>query len=65
VIVPSRLRDLREKRGLTRGEVAIALDTPEATIYRWEMAEYAICDERKARLAKLLKVTPSGLRGRD
>jgi transcriptional regulator with XRE-family HTH domain len=65
VVVPNRLRELREERGLTRREIARRLDVAESTVERWESAKRRIPDERKLELAEMLRVSPSELMGWD
>jgi transcriptional regulator with XRE-family HTH domain len=63
VPVPNRLRELRDARGLTRRELAIALDVTEQTVFRWETERQAIPDERKLDLARYFEVSIASLMG--
>jgi transcriptional regulator with XRE-family HTH domain len=57
VVVPNRLRQLRDARGLTRRQMAIEFDVTETSWFRWETARQAIPDERKEQLARYFGVS--------
>lgn len=57
VPVPNRLRELRERAGLSRAELAEQVGVAEGTIVRWELRTYGIPDHRKAVLARVLDTT--------
>ncbi len=63
--VPNRLREHRERLGLTRRELSVRLGVTESTIERWETSKTGIPDERKLELAKVLDEKPSQLMGWD
>jgi ribosome-binding protein aMBF1 (putative translation factor) len=56
-------REICERLGLTRRQLAIKLDVTESTIERWETSKTGIPDERKLELAQVLDVKPSQLVG--
>lgn len=53
------LRAARERRGLSRRAVALALDTTETTVYRWETAAHGLAVRDLVRLARVLGVEPA------
>jgi transcriptional regulator with XRE-family HTH domain len=56
-----RLRQAREARGLTRGEVAEQLDISERTLARWERGDFEPSLSTLSRLAELYDVPQARL----
>jgi transcriptional regulator with XRE-family HTH domain len=54
--MPNQIRELRERAGLTQGELAKLADTTEGVISRWERAERPLTPESIEVLSRIFKV---------
>lgn len=61
----NRIKELRERKGLRRVDVAAHCRVTEATVARWELSKTAIPDSRKFALAGLFEVSLPHLMGWD
>lgn len=57
----TRIRDVRQQRGLTLADVAHKLDTTPATISRWEREPHRVTVPILQNLARVLDVNPTDL----
>lgn len=55
------IRNIRQKRGMSQTDLALAMDTNKTVISRWETGERVIKLDSLLRLADVLEVSPSGL----
>jgi putative transcriptional regulator len=63
VLVP-RIKELREKKGLSQRRLAIALDMTENTVANWENGRTGLeWFERVAKLCEVLECSPNELFG--
>ena len=60
-----KIRELREQRGLTRAQVAEALDVTETAVYKWETAKAYPSADKLPLLAEALHCTIDALYGRE
>jgi transcriptional regulator with XRE-family HTH domain len=61
-IAGMRLREVRERRGLTQRELAAALDVSTSLIAKWEKGRTSLSVARINQLARVLHVPPAALR---
>lgn len=61
----SRLKDLREARGLSQRDLAKLVDLPQSSIARYETGAYSISLAAAQRIADALECTLDQLTGRD
>ncbi len=59
--VARNLRDLRQQKGLTQGQLAEAAETTDATISRIERGRFSPSQDLLSRLADALSVDPADL----
>lgn len=55
------IRKIRQQRGLSQTDLALAMDTTKTVISRWETGERVIKLDSLLRLADVLEVSPSTL----
>ena len=60
-----KIRELREQRGLTRAQVAEALDVTETAVYKWETGKAYPSADNLPLLAEALHCTIDALYGRE
>jgi transcriptional regulator with XRE-family HTH domain len=62
-IVGERLRELRERAGLTQADVARALGTNQSNVSSTERGARGITARRLARISQILKASPADILG--